>query len=127
MRITLLLNPGAGNGGTTAAELRHAIEAAGHQVEVREAKKRHVHKVLDDPGDLVVVAGGDGTVGRVMKALAGSPVPMTILPTGTANNIATSLGIRGEPAALAARWARLDVRRIDVWMARGPWVETPFV
>lgn len=127
MRITLLLNPGAGNGGTTAAELRHAIEAAGHQVEVREAKKRHVHKVLDDPGDLVVVAGGDGTVGRVMKALAGSPVPMTILPTGTANNIATSLGIRGEPAALAARWARLDVRRIDVGMARGPWGETPFV
>ena len=126
MRVTLILNPGAGTG-ASADGLRTAIEAAGHQVEVREAKKRKVAKALDDPGELVVVAGGDGTVGRVMKALAGSSVPMTILPTGTANNIATSLGIRGEPAALAQRWERLEVRRVDVGSVRGPWGESRFV
>ena len=127
MRVTLLLNPGAGRGATSADELRLAIEAAGHQVEVREAKKRKIAKALDDPGDLLAVAGGDGTVGRVMKALAGTGVTMTILPTGTANNIATSLGIRGDPGALAARWERLQPRRVDVGTVRGPWGESRFV
>ena len=127
MRVTLVLNPGAGSGATSPDMLRQAIEAAGHQVEVREAKKKKVAKVLDDPGDLLVVAGGDGTVGRVIKSLAGSDVTMTILPTGTANNIATSLGIRGEPEALARRWEKLTVRRVDVGTARGPWGETRFV
>jgi diacylglycerol kinase family enzyme len=127
VRVTLVLNPGAGKGATSPEELRRAIEAAGHQVEVREAKKRKVAKALDDPGDLLVVAGGDGTVGRVMKALAGRGVTMTILPTGTANNIATSLGIRGDPGALAARWERLPPRRVDVGTVRGPWGESRFV
>ena len=127
MRITLVLNPGAGTGSASPDELRRTIEAAGHRVEVRQAKKKHVAEALGDPGDLIVVAGGDGTVGRVMQALAGSEVPMTILPTGTANNIATSLGIRGEPERLAASWARLEVRRVDVGTVRGPWGETAFV
>jgi diacylglycerol kinase (ATP) len=127
MRITLYLNPGAGDGEHTADRLRRAIESAGHQVELRRARKSQMSDLLDHPGELVVVAGGDGTVGRAMKALAGSPVPMAILPTGTANNIATSLGIRGDPAALAASWARGKVRRIDVGTARGPWGATRFV
>src|SRR6476646_1552480 len=127
MRITLMLNPDAGNGETPAAELRRIIEAAGHDVQVRRARKSSMADELLDPGDLVAVAGGDGTVGRVMKALAGGPVPMAILPTGTANNIATSLGILGDPAAIVASWSRHDIRRVDVGLARGPWGETRFV
>jgi diacylglycerol kinase family enzyme len=127
VRVTLLLNPGAGKGATSPEELRRAIEAAGHQVEVREARKKKVASALDHAGDLLAVAGGDGTVGRVMKALAGTGVPMTILPTGTANNIATSLGIRGEPGALAARWEKLSFRPVDVGTVRGPWGESRFV
>jgi diacylglycerol kinase (ATP) len=127
VRVTLVLNPGAGNGATSPDELRRAIEAAGHQVELREAKKRKVARAMDDPGDLLVVAGGDGTVGRVMKALAGTGITMTILPIGTANNIATSLGIRGDPGALAARWERLQPRRVDIGTVRGPWGESRFV
>jgi diacylglycerol kinase (ATP) len=127
VRVTLVLNPGAGNGATSPDELRRAIEAAGHQVELREAKKRKVARAMDDPGDLLVVAGGDGTVGRAMKALAGTGITMTILPIGTANNIATSLGIRGDPGALAARWERLQPRRVDIGTVRGPWGESRFV
>ncbi len=127
MRVTLLLNPKAGNGGQSSADLRRAVESAGHAVEVRRAKQSGLAEALRDPGDLVAVAGGDGTVGRVMKALAGTEVPMAILPTGTANNIARSFGIRGDAADLAARWATADVRRVDVGTARGPWGETRFV
>lgn len=126
MRITLVLNPNAG-GGASPDELRAAIAAAGHQVDVRQARKDDMADALDGAGDLIVVAGGDGTVGRAMKALAGGPVPMAILPSGTANNIATSLGILGDPATLALSWARGEVRQVDVGTARGPWGETRFV
>ena len=64
--------------------------------------------------ECVVVAGGDGTVARAGRVLAGGPVPMAILPLGTANNIARSLGdIHGDVEQLAARW-RGQVVKIDV-------------
>jgi diacylglycerol kinase family enzyme len=127
MQITLVLNPDAGDGETSPDEIRRAIEAAGHGVSVRRSGKSDVADALRDPGDLVAAAGGDGTVGRVMKALAGTSVPMAILPTGTANNIATSLGILGDPAKVVASWTRGDVRRVDVGSVRGPWGVTQFV
>ena len=127
MRITLLLNPDAGAGATSADEIRRAIESAGHQVTVRRPGASDLADALRDAGDLVAVAGGDGTVGRVMKALAGTSVPMAILPTGTANNIATSLGILGDPGEIAVSWSGAEVRWVDVGLARGPWGETRFV
>jgi diacylglycerol kinase (ATP) len=126
MRITLVFNPDAG-GGASTDELCAPIAAAGHQIEVHRAKKDGMAEALNAPGELIVVAGGDGTVGRAMKALAGSSVPMAIIPTGTANNIARSLGILGDPATLAASWHRAEVRQVDVGTARGPWGETRFV
>ena len=126
MRITLVFNPDAG-GGASTDELCAPIAAAGHQIEVHRAKKDGMAEALNAPGELIVVAGGDGTVGRAMKALAGSSVPMAIIPTGTANNIARSLGILGDPATLAASWHRGEVRQVDVGTVRGPWGETRFV
>ena len=41
--------------------------------------------------DLVIAAGGDGTIGSVATQLAGSGVPLAILPLGTANDVARSL------------------------------------
>ena len=41
--------------------------------------------------------GGDGTVGRVTRRMVGRGVPITVLPSGTANNIARSLGLIERP------------------------------
>jgi len=127
MHVTLLFNPGAGTGVASEEELRRVIEASGHRVDVRRTSKSGLAKALRDPGELVAVAGGDGTVGRAMKLLAGSALPMAILPGGTANNIATSLGIFGDAARIVASWSKGEMRRVDVWVARGPWGETRFV
>jgi diacylglycerol kinase (ATP) len=77
--------------------------------------------------DLVVAAGGDGTVRSCAEGLAGSPVPLGIVPLGTANLLARTLGIRQHPhaalaCALAAPGGRergTADRRIDLAVADG--------
>jgi len=51
--------------------------------------------------DIVVASGGDDTSGEVMAGLIGSPVPLAILPAGTANVTALSLGLPHDADALA--------------------------
>jgi diacylglycerol kinase (ATP) len=52
-----------------------------------------VGKLLKEDVELIFVWGGDGTVQRVIDAVAGVPVALAILPAGTANLFATNLGI----------------------------------
>jgi len=77
-----------------------------------------------DGMDLVVAAGGDGTVRGCAEGLAGTGVPLAIVPHGTANLLARSLGVPGHPrAALDVAldddgWATID-RTIDLAVADG--------
>jgi diacylglycerol kinase (ATP) len=112
MRMCLYWNHTAG-GGVSLDHLTSVIARAGHSVV----------RAIDDESDLpsnlgdaecVVVAGGDGTVARAGRVLAGGPVPLAILPLGTANNIARSLDIHGDIEQLAARWQDGQVVKIDV-------------
>ena len=71
---------------------------------------------LADGAELVVVAGGDGTVRSVGTVLAGTGVPLALLPSGTGNLLARNLGIPLEVEAAArvaasGRTAALDVGR----------------
>ena len=128
MNVTLVVNPSAGEAAHTRRGLRRELEAAGHRVTTARRKGKGLRRALEEPGDLVVAAGGDGTVGRVLKTLAGSEVPLAILPLGTANNIAASLGIRNASVAeLAASWPGARRVRVEIGLARGPWGETRFV
>ena len=68
---------------------------------------------------LVVAAGGDGTVRACAHALAGTGVPLAIVPRGTANLAARSLGIPSRlDAALAAGFGGRD-RQVDLAEAEG--------
>ena len=112
MRICLYWSKTAG-GGISLDRLTTIIDGAGHHVArvVEDASELPSH--MDDV-DCVVAAGGDGTVARAGRTLAGSSLPLAILPLGTANNIASSLAIRGEVAQLVERWHEGNVARIDV-------------
>lgn len=113
MRITLFHNDDAGRSDSLSA-LRTDIDNAGHTV-IHAVNVRHdTPPVLDAATELVVAAGGDGTIAGVAKLVAGTAIPLAILPMGTANNIAASLGIAGTPSALAARWDRATRVGFDV-------------
>jgi diacylglycerol kinase (ATP) len=67
--------------------------------------------------DLVVVAGGDGTVRVVAGALVSTDITLGIIPLGTFNNLALSLKLPSEPDAMCDLIEAGLTRRIDVGMA----------
>lgn len=81
--------------------------------------RRHGHEVTAVAGeaDLVVAAGGDGTVAKVARSFARRGIPLAILPLGTANNIAASLGIATDTTdidALVGGWPRARRAALDL-------------
>lgn len=94
MHVALLHNSSSGSEDHSDAELSALIEKAGHQVTHLVSRVTDLKAALHERScDLVVVAGGDGTVGRAACELAGWQIPLAILPLGTANNTACSLGV----------------------------------
>ncbi|MGH8906880.1 MAG: diacylglycerol/lipid kinase family protein [Egibacteraceae bacterium] len=102
MRALLLYNPSATT--TTPAVIdviTHAL-AAHLKLDV-EATKRRAHATLLSAGavhggyEVVVVVGGDGTVNEVLQGIAGTAVRLAIIPGGSANVWARSLGLPGDP------------------------------
>ncbi len=67
---------------------------------------------------LVVIAGGDGSVRAVVGRLVGRAIAFIILPLGTANNIAHTLGIEGRVDELLAGLAEPRKQRFDVGRVR---------
>jgi diacylglycerol kinase (ATP) len=126
MRVALLYNPKAGNG-LVLDEIVEAVARHGHELVCLADNKPESARLLDAPCDLVVAAGGDGTVGAVSRAIAHRGVPMAILPLGTANNIALTLGIDAPADELIRGWATARRQSFDLGMARGSLGTTLFV
>jgi diacylglycerol kinase family enzyme len=84
-----------------------------------EAGAAQARRALEVGASLVIAAGGDGTVRACAAILAGTPVPLAIVPTGSANLTANALGLpaRAE-AALQVAFDGRD-RQIDLAVADG--------
>jgi diacylglycerol kinase (ATP) len=96
----LLVNPssGAQSAVSQLPAIIAALEGAGLQVVLSFTEAEHsptelAAQAARDEYDLVVAAGGDGTISAVAQGLIGTDIPLGILPVGTYNNIARSLEI----------------------------------
>lgn len=125
--VRLILNGKvAGNDVFRAAVARQ--RAAGHRIEVRLTwEKGDARRFVSEAGgvDLIIAAGGDGTLNEVLHALmdlseAARPV-LGIIPLGTANDFATGCGIPRDPAKALALCMRGDGTPIDVGKANDYW------
>ncbi len=120
----MVLNPVHAGAGAARAELAKVAQASGIailecQTSVADPGPGQARRALDAGADGVVVVGGDGTLRHVAGALAGSGVPLGIVPTGTANLFARNVGLsparlhRNVRVALAG-----DARPVDLGWAR---------
>src|SRR5688572_22103674 len=110
LNVCLVHSPSAGQAHPTKEEIEGALARHGYRTTYRRIGEDGWPECLLPPTELVVVAGGDGTVTAVALQLAGRGVPMAVLPTGTANNIASALGSIGA----LTRWSPRSTARAGV-------------
>ena len=127
MRATLFHNPTAGGGKFTKKELMTALRLGGLSPYYRSTRSKRFDETLQRRTDLVVVAGGDGTVAKVIQQMPDRRIPVAILPLGSANNIARSFGVAGAPYELAEILHPNYWQRLSIGVARGPWGRRRFV
>ena len=127
MRVTLLHNPKAGGGDPSRDELVRALVDAGHAFTYQSTKEKGLEHALEDPGDVVLVAGGDGTVRKAAEFLIGRGIPIALLPLGTANNVSRTLGLSDSVQEVIFRLATATRVPFDAGVAKGAWGETHFL
>jgi YegS/Rv2252/BmrU family lipid kinase len=108
LRARIISNPASGGSRDQVSARRAAVGVLaehGWTIDWRTTRKRgdatHLAREAADMGcDVVVVAGGDGTVHEAVNGLVGTDTALAVLPTGTANVLAAQLGLVGVPTSL---------------------------
>lgn len=126
-QVRLILNGKvAANDGLRAAIVRQ--RAAGHRIEVRVTwEKGDARRFVSETGnvDLLIAAGGDGTLNEVVQGLMDlsrhERPNLGIIPLGTANDFAGGSGIPRDPAKALALCMRGDATSIDIGKANDHW------
>jgi YegS/Rv2252/BmrU family lipid kinase len=112
-RALLVRNPSARRGGEDIAAILARLEEGG--VSVTEAPEdAGARKAAAAASDLVIVAGGDGTMHHAARFLLETGKPLGVLPMGTANDLARSLCVPPEPLEAAEIIIAGHTRRIDL-------------
>ena len=123
-KTSLIYNPVAGalRNGRTKRALDHCMRALRDTGLPAEAvpttgpgtAAEIARSCLERGADLILVAGGDGTINEVVNGMIGSQVPLGILPAGTANVLATELGIGGRMSKAAGALQECEPERVAV-------------
>jgi diacylglycerol kinase family enzyme len=113
MKISLIYNASAGRRMSLEA-LRELIEREGHELLRVVEHSDDCSALAAPPAELVVAAGGDGTVADAVRASTGHEVPLAILPVGTANNLAFTFGLTGPLEHIVRSWHDAPARPFDV-------------
>jgi diacylglycerol kinase (ATP) len=122
VNVALLVNPAARAGANTSAAERAAerLRARGVTTSIVSGgsaaeSSRLLRAALEVGADAVLVAGGDGTVHLALQELAGTGIPLGIIPVGTGNDMAAAVGLRElDVDAAADAVADGAVRTVDL-------------
>ena len=133
MQTSVILNPGAGVSPIAKKHVSDEEFAATLLQILREQgiEAQAYYTTLDDPGegiarqlaqkqaDLIIAVGGDGTIHSIARGLLGTNSTLGIIPAGTMNNLAQSLGIPQELQEACALLTSGETRTIDVGNING--------
>ena len=132
MRFVAVLNRDGGTLRTTdldafSERMRKTLEDAGHTVEIDIVSGKQLIKALDKAAkadaDVVLAGGGDGTISAAAARLMDSDKALAILPAGTMNLFARSLGIPLTLDAAVKSFGDGETKKVDIASANGK----PFV
>jgi diacylglycerol kinase family enzyme len=132
LRVAALVNETAGTAERQSSDaLRDALAAAFKRQEISAdlellpsarigtAAERARERAVAGEIDAVVVGGGDGTISTVARVLAGTGIPLGVLPLGTLNHFAKDLGIPLEIDGAVEVIGRANARPVDVAQVNG--------
>ncbi|ATU93765.1 lipid kinase [Phyllobacterium zundukense] len=100
-RALLIVNPNARSGKRPIAPVREMLESGGLTlVDAAPTDGETLSNVISrmrDACDLVIIGGGDGTLNSAAAGLVDTGLPLGVLPLGTANDFARTIGIPADP------------------------------
>lgn len=122
-RVVLIVNPRARSGSAPLNRALDAFAKAGvtARVETSAARDEVAADIrrLAPEIDAVVVCGGDGSINAAAPGLMDTGLPMGVIPMGTANDFARTLGLPADPAAAARVVVAGRTRPIDLGLVNG--------
>lgn len=128
MRLLLLVNTSASSVTARSRVVIQKALAADHELTTAETSRRgHAARLAQGAAatgvDAVVVLGGDGTLSEAANGLAGSPTALGVLPGGSTNVFARTVGMANDPieatGQLLSALARQSTRRISLGNVNG--------
>lgn len=119
----LLYNPSAGEDDHTKEDLVSLLKKEKFQCIFTSVKEPGWDQ-LESGTDFLIVAGGDGTVRKVVKVFLDKKkmlknLPIALIPLGTANNIAKTLNILGDKADVIKSWRTAELKKFDLGIVKG--------
>lgn len=120
--VRLVHNPTAGEGEYSKEKIIELIESHGYQCAYSSSKKKLL-RAIEPETEFIVIAGGDGTIRKTIMCLLDKKLkykrPIALLPFGTANNIASSLGIPEDNTRNISSWGDYHLKKFDVGQVIG--------
>jgi YegS/Rv2252/BmrU family lipid kinase len=126
VRVKLIANPGSGSvagRGQLLEQVTRCLKELGVKVDVAVAKPHEAalpiaRRAVKEGYQVIIAMGGDDTVEAIIRGMAGSKALLGIIPAGTANDLARSLGIPEDPLEACALIADGHFRKLDLGQVR---------